>query len=529
MKAFFLLFFILFSKISDAQSFKLFRYGYEPNEKPAVELITGERIDVSAFGEDFNEKFFATDGISRLKEWLSINIGKCPKIKSMDRWAPCVARPSKIVGIGLNYALHAKESNQTIPFEPIIFLKSTTSLSGPNDNIPIPLNSTKLDWEVELAIIIGKKAKYVTVEEAKNYIAGYAVANDVSERNFQTERTGQWTKGKSHDGFCPLGPYLVLAEDIQNVQNLNMHLDVNGQQMQNSSTSDMIFNVKQIVSSVSHYMTLLPGDVIVTGTPSGVGMGRKPQQFLKAEDTVTLEIEGLGKQKQRVISFIESQLTAREYEQFKAWTAIGVGGLPHTLEGYRTLQVLNKNLKNPFDISHLSDKLKTNADLINLKKLPMRVGPKPTIAPFAIPHRQLDQHNSITIREKQKKIFDEIQAKNQKKVMYKKSFFERNNDALFLMDSAAGNNSISPYTHGEIGHIHPSDGSMHFTLSPSDTKEVLAKGWGELHGLAGLSIRQDASLSETYTIIYSPRDDKELAIVKQIIQAAINYALHLKK
>lgn len=528
MKKTFLLFLIAFSETLIAQTLdhtaiKLFRFGVTQNEKPAVEYPDGTRLDVSAFGEDYNEKFFDTEGVKRLQTWLIQNATKCPKVATTERYASCVARPSKIVGIGLNYAAHAAESKQPIPKEPVLFLKSTTSLSGANDNIPTPKGSTKLDYEAELAIIIGKKTVYVSEEEALNYVVGFATVNDVSERYFQLERTGQWTKGKSHDGFCPLGPYLVTKESVGDPQNLKIWLTVNGQKRQDANTSDMIFNVKQLVSTVSQFMTLLPGDVIVTGTPSGVAIASSA--YLKEGDIVELGIEKLGTQKQKVISFIQSQLTEVEYKDFQNWVALGVGGLPNTLEGYRALKMMEKGMKNPLDINRFSGEIGQRGDLSTLKNLPKRSGVKPAIAPFAIPHRQADQHNSAEMREKQKNVFDNQVAAATPKIEYKMSFFEKNSPAIFLKDSASGNPTIIVYSHGETAHIHPSDGSMHMILSPSDAKEVMEKGWGELHGLAG----QGRIPIKTYMMVYAPRDEKELAITKRILEAAVKYQMTVPK
>ena len=520
-----LAFFLLCNSLAMSQaSFKLFRFGGFEQEKPAVELTDGTRLDVSAFGEDYNEHFFATDGIKRLQTWLASNAAKCPKVAPTERFGSCVARPSKIVGIGLNYAAHAAESNQPIPKEPVLFLKSTTSLSGPNDNIPTPNRSTKLDWEAELAIIIGKKASYVSEADAMSYVAGFATANDVSERNFQLERTGQWTKGKSADGFCPLGPYLVTTQDIADPQNLNIWLTVNGQKMQQSNTSDMVFGVKQVVSTVSQFMTLLPGDVIVTGTPSGVGLGHKPTVFLKDGDVVALGIDKLGNQQQKVISFVESQLTPDEYKDYQAWVGLGLGGLPHTLEGYRTVKMLGKQMKDPIDVGRVTGDIGSVGDVKGLSKLPKREGQRPQIAPFAVPHRQVNQHNSPEIRALQQQLFDEKVAKNSPILTYKLSYLEKHNHGIFVADSASGNPTLMPVSHAEIGHIHPTDGSMHIILSPSDTKEVIEKGWGELHGLAG----QDKA-AKTYLMIYSPRDQKELAVTKKIIDAAVKYSTYVPK
>lgn len=281
---------------------KLFRFGQLENEKPGV-LLDNKKLDVSAFGEDYNEAFFATDGVSRLQKWLTENANNCPQISDDERFASCVARPSKIVCIGLNYAKHAAESGMDNPAEPVVFFKSTSALSGPNDDVIIPKNSQKTDWEVELAVVIGKKASYIEEENAMDYVAGYCVHNDYSEREFQLERGGQWVKGKSNDTFAPLGPYFVSADEISDPQNLNLWLKLNGKKIQDSNTNDMIFGIKHIVSYLSNFMTLLPGDVISTGTPAGVGLGFKPPVYLKPSDVVELGIEGLGEQKQTAVAW----------------------------------------------------------------------------------------------------------------------------------------------------------------------------------------------------------------------------------
>lgn len=279
---------------------KLVRIGKLNEEKPAV-LVNGQYVDVSAYFQDFNEDFFASDGLNRLKEILEIK--DLPIIHSPERLGSCVARPSKIICVGLNYADHAKETGAAIPEEPILFFKSTSALSGPNDAVVIPKNSTKTDWEVEFAIVIGKKASYVEEHEAYDYIAGYCLHNDYSEREFQLERGGNWSKGKGCDTFAPLGPFLATKEEIEDVHNLNMWLDVNGQRLQTSNTNQLIFNVPQVVSYISQFMTLLPGDVISTGTPHGVGLGLKPPVFLKAGDVVSLGMDGLGEQRQVAVNY----------------------------------------------------------------------------------------------------------------------------------------------------------------------------------------------------------------------------------
>ncbi len=281
---------------------KLFRFGQLENEKPGV-LLHDKKLDVSAFGEDYNEAFFATDGISRLQNWLKENADKCREISAEERLASCIVRPSKIVCIGLNYAKHAAESGMEAPAEPVVFFKSTSALCGPNDDVIIPRNSEKTDWEVELAVIIGKKASYVEESEAMNFVAGYCVHNDYSEREFQLERGGQWVKGKSNDTFAPLGPFLVTTDEVTDPQNLNLWLTLNGKKIQDSNTNDMTFGIKHIVSYLSNFMTLIPGDVISTGTPAGVGLGLKPPVYLKPDDVVELGIEGLGQQKQTAVGW----------------------------------------------------------------------------------------------------------------------------------------------------------------------------------------------------------------------------------
>ncbi len=283
---------------------KLLRFGEFENEKPAVQLSNGKRIDISAFGEDFNETFFKSNGLERLRNWLEKEVENCPEIPSDARIGSCIARPSKIVCIGLNYAKHAAESGMDVPSEPVVFFKSTTALCGPYDDVIIPRNSLKTDWEVELAVIIGKKTSYINEEDALDYVAGYALHNDYSERGFQLERGGQWVKGKSNDTFAPLGPFIVTKDEIPDPQNLRLWLSVNGEMLQDSNTNDMIFNVKHIISYLSQFMTLLPGDVISTGTPFGVGLGFKPPRYLKAGDVVELGIDNLGQQCQKAKNYI---------------------------------------------------------------------------------------------------------------------------------------------------------------------------------------------------------------------------------
>jgi len=282
---------------------KLIRFGKRDTEKPGVLLEDGTRLDVSAFGSDFDESFFGNEGPSKLEEWLKKNQANCPKVADEIRWGSPLCRPSKLVCVGLNYAKHAEESGMEAPKEPVLFFKATSAIVGPYDPIVIPKGSQKTDWEVELAVVIGKKASYVSEEEALNHVAGYVLHNDVSERAFQLERSGQWVKGKSCDTFAPLGPFIATVNEVDNPNNLNLWLKLNGVMMQNSSTSDFIFNIQQVVSYISQFMTLLPGDIISTGTPFGVGLGMDPPLYLKAGDEVELGIEGLGISKQKCISF----------------------------------------------------------------------------------------------------------------------------------------------------------------------------------------------------------------------------------
>jgi len=279
---------------------KLIRFGEAEKEKPGL-LLDGGRVDVSAFGADYDEAFFANGGVAALRTWLNQNGKSAPRVPPSIRLGPPIRRPSKIVCIGLNFRDHAAESKMELPREPVIFFKSTTSLVGPNDSLVIPRNGTKVDWEVELAVVIGKKALYVPKESALDFVAGYVLHNDYSERGFQLERGGQWVKGKSADTFAPLGPFVATPDEIANVSALKMWLKVNGELRQNSSTANMIFDVPTLVSYVSQFMTLLPGDVISTGTPAGVGLGMNPSRYLKAGDVVELGIEGLGESRQTVV------------------------------------------------------------------------------------------------------------------------------------------------------------------------------------------------------------------------------------
>jgi len=281
---------------------KLIRFGEPGKEKPGV-VLNDKFYDVSAFGEDFNEMFFENDGLKRLQQFVDNNRSSFPAIKEGTRLGSPVARPSKIVCIGLNYADHARETGATPPSEPVIFFKSTTALTGPNDNIVVPKNSKKTDWEVELAVVIGKKASYVEEKDADDYIAGYVLHNDVSEREFQLDRGGTWDKGKGCDTFAPIGPWLATKDEIADVDNLRLWLTVNGKKMQNGTTANFIFRIPHLISYVSQFMTLLPGDIISTGTPAGVGLGMNPQVYLKEGDVVELGIDGLGASKQHVVNY----------------------------------------------------------------------------------------------------------------------------------------------------------------------------------------------------------------------------------
>ncbi|EKB50662.1 fumarylacetoacetate hydrolase family protein [Cecembia lonarensis] len=281
---------------------KLIRFGKQGKEKPGVE-ISGKRLDCSSFGEDWSEEFFGSGGITKLAKWLQQEAPQLPEIPNSIRLGSPIKRPSKIICVGLNYSLHAKESNMPLPEVPILFMKATSSLCGPNDPIIIPKNSTKTDWEVELAVVIGEKASYVEKENAMDHVAGYCLHNDVSERDFQLHHGGQWVKGKSADHFAPLGPYLVTKDEIGDPHELRLWLKINGQMMQDSNTSDLVFDIPTLVSYISQYMTLLPGDIISTGTPSGVGLGLKPPKYLQHGDVVELGIDGLGEARQEAKNF----------------------------------------------------------------------------------------------------------------------------------------------------------------------------------------------------------------------------------
>jgi 2-keto-4-pentenoate hydratase/2-oxohepta-3-ene-1,7-dioic acid hydratase in catechol pathway len=283
---------------------KLARYGSPGAEKTAVLLDDDTRLDASGFVRDFDEAFFGGDGVRGLADWIKGRGASAPRIAAGARIGPPLTRPSKIVCIGLNFRDHAAESQMDLPKEPVIFFKASTAVVGPNDALVIPKGATKVDWEVELAVVIGKRASYVDEATALDHVAGYALHNDYSERAFQLERGGQWVKGKSCDTFAPIGPFLATTDEIRDPQNLAMWLTVNGETRQNGTTANMVFGVRTLVSYVSQFMTLLPGDVISTGTPAGVGLGVKPEPvFLKAGDVVELGIDGLGAQRQAVTAY----------------------------------------------------------------------------------------------------------------------------------------------------------------------------------------------------------------------------------
>ena len=279
---------------------KLLRYGPVGQEKPGLVDRDGKIRDLSGVVRDIDGETLAPAALDRLRR---LDAATLPLVSGTPRIGPCVGSVSKIVAIGLNYRLHAQEAGMPIPTEPIFFMKATTSICGPNDDVIIPKGSQKTDYEVELGIVIGRTARYVDIKDVKNHIAGYCVVNDVSEREFQIERGGQWTKGKSCDTFCPIGPWLVTADEVADAGKLQVSTDVNGERRQNSNTADLIFGIEHIVSYVSQFMTLLPGDVIPTGTPSGVAMGFKPPRFLKPGDTMRVAVEGLGEQNSRLVAY----------------------------------------------------------------------------------------------------------------------------------------------------------------------------------------------------------------------------------
>ncbi|MDB5411073.1 MAG: fumarylacetoacetate hydrolase family protein [Rhodospirillales bacterium] len=282
---------------------KLLRYGPAGHEKPGLLDKTGQIRDLSGTISDLSPDNLAPAALDRLRK---LDPASLPLVAGESRIGPCVAQVSKLVCVGLNYTDHARETGSPIPKEPILFMKATTSITGPNDDVMLPKSSVKGDWEVELGIVIGAATRYVSVHDAFKHIAGYCLVNDVSEREFQIERSGQWTKGKSADTFCPLGPWMVTADEIPDPQALDLFCAVNGKTMQRGTTANMIFPVAHLVSYISHFMTLLPGDVIPTGTPAGVGLGMKPTPvFLKPGDTMHLGVTGLGEQRQKVVGFRE--------------------------------------------------------------------------------------------------------------------------------------------------------------------------------------------------------------------------------
>jgi 2,4-diketo-3-deoxy-L-fuconate hydrolase len=284
---------------------KLIRYGKAGLEKTGV-IVNNISYDTAGFGEDYDQKFFATDGLKRLQTFLKENEGKLAIISDNERLGPPIAMPSKIICVGLNYADHARETGAAVPPEPVLFMKATSAMVGPFDDIVIPRGSVKTDWEVELAVVMKKKASYIEEAEAEDYIAGYVLHNDVSERAFQMERNGTWDKGKGCDTFAPIGPFLATTDEIKDTNHLRLWLTVNGKYMQDGNTSNFIFNVPFVIAYISQFMTLLPGDVISTGTPAGVGLGFNPPIYLKAGDVVELGIDGLGTAKQVVKDYVKN-------------------------------------------------------------------------------------------------------------------------------------------------------------------------------------------------------------------------------
>ena len=284
---------------------KLIRFGKQGKEKPGVLLSNDEKIDVSSFVSDYDEKFFESGGLVSLKDWLNENVSSAPRLDDSIRLGSPIARPSKIICIGLNFKDHAAESGFDAPDEPLIFGKATSAICGPYDNIIIPRGSEQTDWEVELGVLISKKTSYVDQDQALDHVGGYVLHNDVSERAFQKDRGGQWIKGKSADTFAPMGPFMATPDEIDNISDMRMWLNVNGENMQDGNTSNLIFSVDHVVSYLSQFMTLLPGDVISTGTPAGVGMGMNPEKYLKPGDVVELGIDGLGSSKQNVVAYEE--------------------------------------------------------------------------------------------------------------------------------------------------------------------------------------------------------------------------------
>jgi ureidoglycolate lyase/2,4-diketo-3-deoxy-L-fuconate hydrolase len=279
---------------------RLLRYGPAGHERPGLLDADGKVRDLSAHVPDITGATIGPDGLARL---AALDPAKLPVIYGAPRLGPCVANVPKFIGVGLNYSDHAAETGQPVPTEPILFHKATSSISGPNDDVVLPMDSAKLDWEVEFGVVIGSKARYVEEDAALDYAAGFCIVNDLSEREFQMERGGQWTKGKGCDTFGPIGPWLVTKDEIGDVSSLNLCCEVNGERRQSGNTATMIFKVPFLISYISRFMTLMPGDVIATGTPPGVGLGMQPQQFLKAGDVMRLTIDGLGVQRQKVVPF----------------------------------------------------------------------------------------------------------------------------------------------------------------------------------------------------------------------------------
>ncbi len=277
---------------------RLLRVGPRGSEKPAALDSNGKIRDLSSIINDVDGVALSPDSLAKL---AATDLTSLPELDAKSRIGACVAKPSKVLCIGLNYSDHAAEAGMDLPTEPVVFMKATSAVCGPNDSIEIPRTSEKCDWEVELGVVIGSRAKYISEDEVDSVIAGYCTGNDLSERAFQLERLGTWDKGKSHDSFAPLGPYLVTKDEIPDPQNLKLWTRINGETLQNGNTSTMVFNVRQIVAYLSNFMTLEPGDVILTGTPPGVGMGQKPPRYLKAGDRVEIGIEGLGEQDQTCI------------------------------------------------------------------------------------------------------------------------------------------------------------------------------------------------------------------------------------
>ena len=276
---------------------KLIRFGQAGSERPGLLLNDGRRIDAAGFGSDYDEAFFGGDGLARLAEWAAANAATAPTVGADIRLGPPLTRPSKLICIGLNYRGHAAETGAVVPKEPIVFMKATSAIVGPNDDVVIPRGSAKTDWEVELAVVIGKKASYVDEASALDHVAGYVLHNDYSERAFQLERGTQWSKGKSCDTFAPLGPFIATPDELD-ATNADLWLDLNGERKQTGNTNDFVFGVATVISYISQFMSLLPGDVISTGTPSGVGMAEKPPRYLKDGDVITLGVAGLGEQRQ---------------------------------------------------------------------------------------------------------------------------------------------------------------------------------------------------------------------------------------